>query len=847
MTMNPRHAGEASTSRDGDGRGRGSSVTRKVLIGATLVLVLSCSAVAVALEVLVDADDLAAWVAPRASAALNRDVTVGEASLVLLPWPGVRISDVRVANPSRFSEQPLLRSENLWMDVALLPLLVGQVRVRGMRARDVSLHLVIDEEGVSNFGDLVPERRESQTPPGQVRLALRKLAVSEASVTYADAREGRAVELSGASMAARLSSDGSGGWRMRADALSDTLVLRWLDGSRDAVRSPGPAASWTLHGDGVFDRVEIGEGLLTHGGETLAVEGRVTGLRGPAPELDLRLSNDALSAAAMTSWIPDSLRAALGHGPDGVVRPLAPDGTVDVALSFLLPDPRSGRPTLRGRIGLGGVGLEIGDRRIAEDLRGFIEFGPDTLTLNGIGGRFAEGAFELYGRMTGPERAMRMELTARPDLAALRDLGWMPWAGGLSGRASLDVAIEGSASVPDDLRVSGRSGLEGVRAQHPRLGVPIYIPEGEITFDGREARWADLVMMTGVDRVETTGTLHGLALPFTGPHPGTSEGRRGPPVLAATVHASSLDVDALLGRPDERDDVPYPQIVFARLEEGGPGSAARASGALDDPLGRPTHFPVRGTIDISLDSLELRPWSLDSVTARLVLSDSALSVLDASFGIWGGRSTGSLRLGVGDRPAEPFAFDLALDDVAAAPFFTTLTPIGPAISGTLDLELALEGTLDRAMMPPGEALRGSGTLVIREGRVARTGMNHAVADFLSADAWIDLAFDEWTAGFDLREGLFEIPWSELSGALGRATLSGFIALRGGVDLALGLTIPPEELRNISLRRTGVASEVLSRLESAGSPLELGVRATGPLEGPTLEPDGSVAFTRVRPE
>src|SRR5680860_1095029 len=103
----------------------------------------------------------------------------------------------------------------------------------------------------------------------------------------------------------------------------------------------------------------------------------------------------------------------------------------------------------------------------------------------------------------------------------------MPWARGLSGRASLDVAIEGSASVPDDLRVSGRSGLEGVRAQHPRLSVPIYIPEGEITFEGREARWADLVMMAGLDRIETTGTLRGFALPFTGPRPSSSEARGG--------------------------------------------------------------------------------------------------------------------------------------------------------------------------------------------------------------------------------------------------------------------------------------------------------------------------------
>lgn len=845
--MDPRHAGEASTGRDTGGRGTGSSVGRKALIGVTLTLVLGCSVVAVALEALVDADDLAAWAAPRASALLNRDVTMGDASLVLLPWPGARISDVRVENPSRLSGGPLLRSDNLWIEVALLPLFIGRVRVRGMRARDVSLHLAIDEEGMSNFGDLIPSRRERQAASGQIRLALRKLAVSEARVTYTDAREGRALELSGASLAARLSSDGAGGWRMRADAGSDTLVLRWPDGSRDPLRTAGPAASWTLHGDAVFDRIEIGEGRLTHDGATLSVEGRVTGLGGPLPEFDLRFSNDALDAAAMTWWIPDTLRAALGRGSDGVVRPLMLDGTVGVALRFLVPDPRSDRPVLRGRIDLGGGGLAIGNHRVADGLTGFIEFGPDTLTLNAVAGTFAGGAFELYGRATGHDDAMRMELTAWPDLAALHDLGWMSWATELSGRAALDVAVEGSRSVPDSLRVSGRAGLEGLRAQHPRLGVPIYVPEGEITFEGREARWADLVMMAGLDRIETTGVLRGFALPFSPSRSASFEEGGTPPELAAEAHAAHLDVDALLGRPEERENAPYPRVVFARLERGVRGSAPGTAQTPDDrPDRRPARLPFSGTIDVALDSFELRPWTLDGVAARLVSSDSALSVIDASFGIWDGESTGSLRIGVGTGDAEPFALELAVEDVAAERFFTTLTPIGPSVSGKLDLELALEGALDRAMFPTGESLRGSGALVIRDGRVASTGMNHAVADFLSADAWTDLAFDEWTASFDLREGFFEIPWSELSGDLGRATLTGFIALEGGVDLALGLIIPPDELRNISLRRTGVGSEVLERLESADSPLELGLRATGPLGGPTLEPGGSVAFTRVQP-
>jgi hypothetical protein len=823
-----------------------TSVFGRVVLGLTLALVLVSAAVAVALDVLVEADEVAGWVAPRASAALNRNVTVGDASLVLLPWPGARISEVRVDNLPGFDGPPLARTENLWVDVAILPLLFGSVRVRGLRARGLDLHLATDEDGVSNFGDLVPEPRDVRAlPEGPVRWALKKLAVSEGRVTYADAREGRELTLSGASMEGRLSGDTGGGWQMRADARSDTLELRWLDSTRGPVVTAGPTARWTLHGDAVFDRVQIGEGVLAHEGRTLAVEGRVTGLRGPSPSLELTFSNDALNAAALVPWMPEGLRLALeGLGPNGAADTLALDGDVSVRLRLLAPDPLANAPVVRGDIGLQGVGLQVGANRVAERLIGSIEFEPDTLTLHGISGTVADGPFDLYGRVTGEDRTTRIEVVARPDLAALDRLGLTPGTADFSGRTALDVALTGSWLTPDDLALTGSAVLEGVRAGHGGPGIPLYAPDGVVVFEDGTMRWSDLVVIAGADRLVTTGELSGFRLPLVASRPGAEVGPDAT-VIDARVRGERLDMDALLSRPPQRQDATYTQVAFAHLGQRG-GRPAPSAAEPARTASRPVTLPLRGVVSVTLDSLMLRPWTIDSLSAVVTLTDSTLSVTDASFGVWGGRSRASVELGIGTRTAEPFSLRLALEEVAATPFFATLTPLGNSVSGTLDLNLDLNGALDRALLPVGAELQGSGGLTVVDGRLAGTGMNHAVADFLSTDDWADVPFEVWRVDFDLRDSMFDVQWSELRGVIGDAVMSGFIALEGRIDLALGLTIPPSELGKVSLRRTGVGSEVLDRLQAAGSPLELGLRASGPIAGPTLEPDGSVVFTRTRP-
>ena len=86
--------------------GRARRIVRALAL-VLLIVVGGYTALAVALHVLLDPDDLAGWLEPRLSGALNRPVEIGGATVVLVPRPGVRLSAVVVASPEGFDGPPV--------------------------------------------------------------------------------------------------------------------------------------------------------------------------------------------------------------------------------------------------------------------------------------------------------------------------------------------------------------------------------------------------------------------------------------------------------------------------------------------------------------------------------------------------------------------------------------------------------------------------------------------------------------------------------------------------------------------------------------------------------------------
>lgn len=792
---------------------------------AAFLLVLALPVLAtVAIELFVDGDEVSAWLEPKLSAALNRSVAVGDASVVLLPRPGLRLTDVRVGGGSDSELPSVITADDIHLQAALLPLFTGRVQTRHVRLDGLDVHLAITESGVSNFGDLVPESSVVEVRrDGPVGFAIDEVEIEAASLTWYDGPRNRSLAISGAAGRIELGARSDGRWVARLQGDADSLLLRLPSVTEEIVRTDAPGLELTASGDGSFDWVEFEDGTLSHWGETLAVRGRIESISEVDPRLDLRFENRSLALAPFVRAMPQDVRAR--HVP-------ALEGDIDLRLSLRGSLREEGSPTLAGSIGFSGAGLRLGGDPVVTDVSGRVGVRPTVFALDSLVGTFADGPFLVDGSVHRISRRVAVDVVASPEMEAFERLGLAPYGSSLAGGADMVVAVEGPLSSPDSLSVDGTVRATGVQMEHPEIGVPLYAPSVTLDIDDSVVRWSELEVLVGSEPATTSGRLSGWV-----PAVFLDEGT---PDVEASFQGDALDLGAVTLPPTLPSGVTYARVALAHL--GGREIEGRRPEELVEmgEYRRPRTLPVQGSIDVVIGRLLYGPHDLTDLSLRLALSDSAVHVTDAEFAAWDGTFTADVVVGVGERLDEPFALRITATDAQALGMLLQTTPVGEAIAGRLDVDLSVDGSLDRTLMPVSASLRGGGTLVVREGAVTGTGVNLALADFLGEERWRSVPFVEWTTEVVLDDGMVQIARSELNGERASATLSGAVGLGGAVDLAMALSIPAHQLEAVSLRRTGVAQTVLDQLRASASALDLGIRISGTLQGPTLEPDALAA-------
>ncbi|HET9948472.1 MAG TPA: hypothetical protein VFQ22_06100, partial [Longimicrobiales bacterium] len=335
--------------------------------------------------------------------------------------------------------------------------------------------------------------------------------------------------------------------------------------------------------------------------------------------------------------------------------------------------------------------------------------------------------------------------------------------------------------------------------------LPLRVPAAELTLAGGRATWNGVVVQLGADSLRTRGLL-------TVPEGGLGAWLRGeaPPEIEAELTGGRLDLAAL------------------------------------PPL-RPASLPARGTLAVRLDTLARGVHALTAVTARVVLSDSLLSIPEATFEAWGGSGEATLWLGASETARQLFQLTLGVEDADADALLSALTPLDDAITGRLDLTVELAGAADTLLHVHPESLSGRAGLNLRDGTLGASGATLALAEFLDAEAWAEIPFWEARVDLEILERRVEVRFAELFGPRGRLALRGLVALDGSARLDVGLRLPAEQLGGVSLRRTGVSPETIARLRSEGSSLAIGLELSGPLGDPVLEPDASHADLVAAPE
>jgi uncharacterized protein involved in outer membrane biogenesis len=134
--------------------------------------------------------DAQRWREPMAAAlsrALGREVWLeGPARLTVSLHPDLAVGGIRIANPPDFDAPDLARIGELRLAMDLLPLLRGEIRVRELRGRDVTVRLVRSSDGRGNwrFGAAARDAPAPDEPVERPRLDVHRVSLEDVRIEY---------------------------------------------------------------------------------------------------------------------------------------------------------------------------------------------------------------------------------------------------------------------------------------------------------------------------------------------------------------------------------------------------------------------------------------------------------------------------------------------------------------------------------------------------------------------------------------------------------------------------------------------------------------------------------------
>lgn len=152
---------------------------RKWVIWSVGTIAVLAMVGAAALHALVDPERLKRVARDKVRSAWSRELAIDEASLQLWPVPALHAEKVALANPPRSKYPYLLQADSISARLALLPLLVGKVRIKALDIEGVKANLEVEKDGATPF----QRWRESRPAEGDL-LDLTEISIANAVIVY---------------------------------------------------------------------------------------------------------------------------------------------------------------------------------------------------------------------------------------------------------------------------------------------------------------------------------------------------------------------------------------------------------------------------------------------------------------------------------------------------------------------------------------------------------------------------------------------------------------------------------------------------------------------------------------
>ena len=163
------------------------------MLGTGLVVGLAIAALVITL-VYINPNDYKESIANTITEETGRDIRFdGDIKLTYYPWLGLDVAGITVGNAKGFGDKPFLQTKTVNARVKLLPLLRKEVEMDTFVLHGATINLAKNEQGITNWDDLVkPQEGEEKSggPSPLAALVLGGIDIKDANVVWDDKQQG---------------------------------------------------------------------------------------------------------------------------------------------------------------------------------------------------------------------------------------------------------------------------------------------------------------------------------------------------------------------------------------------------------------------------------------------------------------------------------------------------------------------------------------------------------------------------------------------------------------------------------------------------------------------------------
>jgi len=774
-----------------------------IIFGIIIVLLIAATVVA---KIIFTKEKILAYALPKIEQALNRKVTVGDASISIWGGIGVEIKGVTIENLPGFKEKNLLTLDEFSVGVKFWPLLKKRIELKKLTLVKPTINLEKKTAILNNYSDLLA----TSGSPIILPAAFDKFELKEGRIVYLNSSQSSQIIIQGLSQESKLNFNPD---------INEFITIGEIEVKSWEVFSPKLSKNYNiplaLEYDMVYnltaDSLNLNKLILSWNKNKTKLQGKVTQLT-KQPQVALQINSDEINVENLLSLLPPNLLKQ-DIKSSGQLNFNA-EGKWDLKTGFY-PTQLNGK--LRGK------DLKIQSAKTKSAVTIPVlesNFTSNSIILSTSQAQFGNNPLQLkavVSNLKAPE--LSAEFSSKLDLAIVPEFITLPEGTTLAGNLDFKGKVFGKIKSFENLNFAGDLNLQDIKISSSNLSKPLEKLNGNLKIADGNLNVNRLSATSGKSSFAFNGECKKLVPYILNKNKAASK-----PLFTFNLTSGYLDLDELF--PPKAPSAPQTKTTPANNP-----SLYLAMGAITNLQGK-----------ISADSILFRKITTKPFKADISLIDGILSIKTDKSGIFQGLIEGLATADLNNPENIKFDIKVKATNIEVNDFLSRFTKIDNRLFGkfNLDADFTSQGLSEEEIV---KSLTASGTGVLDQGKLVNFEFFNKLGSFLKLDNYQEEPIKMLKNSFKIVNQRVFFENFDATSKTGDWKLAGSIGLDQSLDYLLNIKFSPEVSKKLEAefsKQFAYLGNMAQYFKDDQGRIDLPIKIGGTAKDPKFMIDTSVA-------